>query len=160
MGAYHLRRRDRAIEDPAELRALLRRGRFATLALCRDDEPYVVTLSHGLDEERSCLYFHAALEGQKLDFLRANPRVCATVIEDRGYAAGDCTHKYRSVIVRGRLTIIEEAAEKQHAMEVLIRHHEPDPDPVRLRFLSDARWAEGVVMLRLELEEMTGKVNL
>lgn len=160
MSAYHVRRKERAIEDTAELRAVLKRGRFAVIAMCRGDEPYVVTLNHGFDEDRGCLYYHAALEGQKLDFLRGNPQVCATVIEDRGYVVGDCSHKYRSVVVRGTLAIVEEDGEKAHAMEALIRHQEPDPKPVLDRFLADPKWMAGVVMLRLDIREMTGKANL
>ena len=160
MGAYHLRRKDRAIEDSRELHALLRQGRFAALALCRDGEPYVVTLNHGLDEQRNCLYFHAAPEGQKLDFIRAHPRACATVVEDHGYAPGECSHRYRSVVLRGPLSIVTDEREKRHAMDVLIRHHEPDPDPVRLRFLADPQWTGGVAVLRLDIEEMTGKASL
>ncbi|MCU0612545.1 MAG: pyridoxamine 5'-phosphate oxidase family protein, partial [Candidatus Eisenbacteria bacterium] len=82
---YQVRRKEREIQEPDELRRIVREGRFATLALCREGEPYLVTLSHGYDQIRHCLYFHASPEGQKLDFIRVNPRACATVVEDHGY---------------------------------------------------------------------------
>jgi len=156
---YHVRRKEREIRDEAELRRILRESRFVTLALCRDGEPYVVTLTHGYDQERDCLYFHAALDGQKLDFIRANPQTCATAVEDHGYVVGDCSHKYRSVVLRGSVTMLEEDNEKAHAMAVLIRHHEEQPEPVERRFLSNPTWAAGVAMLRLDIREMTGKGN-
>ena len=70
-----IRRKEKTIEDAAELRAILREAKHVTLAMCRDGEPYLVTVNHGFDPERRCLYFHCAREGKKVDILRANPRV-------------------------------------------------------------------------------------
>ena len=156
---YHVRRTEREIRNEAELHRIVNHSRFVTVALCRDGEPYAVTLSHGYDEEHGCLYFHAAPEGQKLDFIRSNPLTCATVVEDHGYVTGDCSHKYRSVVLRGTMAMVDDEQEKLHAMEVLVRHHEGQPEQVRRRFLSDPAWTGGVVMLRLDVQEMTGKGN-
>jgi nitroimidazol reductase NimA-like FMN-containing flavoprotein (pyridoxamine 5'-phosphate oxidase superfamily) len=57
------------------------------------------------------------------------------------------------------MAIVDDEQEKLHAMEVLVRHHEGQPEQVRRRFLSDPAWTAGVVMLRLDVQEMTGKGN-
>ena len=49
MDRYHMRRQDRQINDETELSEIICRGKFAVLALCRNDEPYIVTLSYGYD---------------------------------------------------------------------------------------------------------------
>jgi len=89
MQKYHLQNRpNREITSAEEIRDILRRGKYVVIALCRDNEPYVVTLSYGYSEKQNCLYFHVATKGLKLDVIRTNPHVCATVIEDGGYVPG------------------------------------------------------------------------
>lgn len=160
MPTYHMRRRDREIVSRQELQSILRRGRYMTLAMCRTGEPYVVTLSYGLSEQENALYFHCTHEGQKLEFLRANSTVCATVVEDLGYKEGECSHSYRSVVVRGRMQVIEDQEGKAHGLRVLLAHQEKDPQGVARRLLpADASYA-GVTVLRLEITDITGKQSL
>jgi uncharacterized protein len=157
---YHLHRADRAIEDRAETDRILSTTKYVSVALCGADlRPHVVVMSHGYDAERGCLYFHAAKAGRKLDLLRENPHVAAMAVEDLGYKVGECSHRYRSVHVEGRLEEVTDPAECLHALEVMIRRLEPDPDPVMSRFLQEFR--NGAVLpaaiLRLSIEERTGK---
>ncbi|MFN2153750.1 MAG: pyridoxamine 5'-phosphate oxidase family protein [Anaerolineae bacterium] len=154
---HHMRRSDRAIGDQDELVALLKRGRYVTLALCRADEPYVVTMSYGYDVEREALYFHCAHEGLKLDFVRANPQACGTVIEDLGYLQGECAHAYRSVVLRGQMHVVSQAEEKVHGMAVLLQHLEDEPEAVRERTLPDEAAYARAAVLRLDIHKMTGK---
>ena len=70
---YHMRKATREIKDAAAIEDILARGKFATLALCRKDEPYVVTMNYGYDRGGRALYFHCAKEGLKTDFVRENP---------------------------------------------------------------------------------------
>jgi nitroimidazol reductase NimA-like FMN-containing flavoprotein (pyridoxamine 5'-phosphate oxidase superfamily) len=83
---YHLiNRPDREITDEEEILRILKNGKYATLSLCKNNEPYIVTLSYGYEEQSNSLYFHCAKKGLKLVFIKNNPRVCATIIEDGGY---------------------------------------------------------------------------
>ena len=99
--AYHMRRKDRKINDENVLYDIVNKGQFAVLALCRKNEPYCVTLSYGFEKARRTLYFHAANTGLKLDILKENPEVCLTIIEDNGYLKTVCSHAYRTVVIRG-----------------------------------------------------------
>lgn len=157
MTPYHLRRKEREIADPAALRDLVSKGRYAAVALCRDGEPYVVTMNYGFDTGREALYFHCALEGLKLDFIRSNPRACATIVHDLGYRDGECDHAYRSVVLRGPISIVDDEAERAHGLGVMIDHQEAEPGPVRERTMPGGRIARPVGLLRLDIEEMTGK---
>jgi nitroimidazol reductase NimA-like FMN-containing flavoprotein (pyridoxamine 5'-phosphate oxidase superfamily) len=154
---YHMRRTERAIAEPEEVAGILRRGRYVTLALCRGDEPYVVTMSYGYDADREALYFHCAHAGLKLAFMEANPQVCGTVVEDLGYIQGECAHAYRSAVLRGELCKVEGAAERVHGMEVLLHHLEEEPEVVRARSLPDEAALDRAAILRLDIREITGK---
>jgi hypothetical protein len=160
MARYHLRRVDREITDPAEVAAVLRNGTFTTIAMCQDGEPYLVTLSYGFDEERGALYFHMSTTGRKLDALAADPRVCATVINDRGYQHGECKHLYDSVVLTGRMSLVTDPDEARHGMQVLIGHLEDDPEDVWERKALDREetWRR-LGVARLDIEEITGKAS-
>jgi len=157
MADYHLRRADRAITDEAELKGLLKTGIYATIAMAKGDEPYLVALNYGYDESGGCLYFHCAPVGQKLDFLAANSRVCATIIEDKGYLPGECEHLFSSLVLRGEMRLVEELAEKKHGLEILLHHLEKDPDPIRARNIENDESYKKVGILRMDIGQMTGK---
>jgi nitroimidazol reductase NimA-like FMN-containing flavoprotein (pyridoxamine 5'-phosphate oxidase superfamily) len=153
---YHLRRPDQEITDPAELQEIIRAGRYMTIALCREGEPYLVTVSYGYDAEARCFYFHCAPEGKKIDYLRANPIAWGQVLEDRGYQAGACDHAFRSVHFRGRAEFVQDLEAKRGALALMIEQLEPNPEPVRQRLLNEQRvCAAGIV--RVQVLEMTGK---
>ena len=157
---YHMRRADRAIEDAAAIDTILAEGRFATIALAREGEPYLVTLSYGFDPVRRAMYFHAAHEGLKHEFMRANPSVCATVVVDGGYRTGECAHEYRSVVIRGTMTEVGDMEESRHGMHVLLGQLESEADGDRLWDLhalgKDTVWGR-LAVLRLDILEISGK---
>jgi general stress protein 26 len=108
MAKYHMNKAEREITDNSQLLEILERGKYATIAMCRDNEPYIVTMSFGYDPARHALYFHSAVKGRKLDIIAANPAVCATVIEDGGYLVNQCSHRYRSVVLDGNMHIVDD----------------------------------------------------
>jgi nitroimidazol reductase NimA-like FMN-containing flavoprotein (pyridoxamine 5'-phosphate oxidase superfamily) len=154
---YHMRRTEREMTDPGQLRGVLQGCKYVSLALCRENEPYIVTMNYGYDEAENALYLHCAQEGLKLEFIAQNPAVCGTAIEDRGYLHGECAHAFRSVVFWGELHAVEELEEKKHAMQVMLDHLENDPDRVREEQLKTDKAYERVVILRLDMHEITGK---
>ena len=157
MPKYHLKRADKEITDEAELKAIITRGKYTTVAVCRKSEPYIVTMNYGYDDQKNALYFHAALEGLKLEFIERNPNVCATIIEDLGYQKGECNHHYRSLIIRGQMSIIESLREKKYALDLMIDQLEESPDEVKKKLLKNDDTYKTVSILRLDIEEITGK---
>lgn len=155
-GRYHLRRTDKALDDKNEITTVLRSTRYVTVAMCRDDLPYLVTLNHGYDPARRCLYFHCARRGKKIDILHANPRVWGMAVLDLGYLDGACDHAYRSVMFGGRVTFLTDAEDKRHALEVMIRQQESDPARVIDEQLTEER-IQSVTIGRIDLETITGK---
>jgi hypothetical protein len=71
----HLRRKEKEITDEAAMKKVLKTTQYVTIAMTRDDQLYLVSLSHGYDEENRCIYFHCANKGKKLDYLEANDLV-------------------------------------------------------------------------------------
>lgn len=158
MAQYHMNKTERELTDPKIFQEVISRGKYVIISMCRENEPYVVTLSYGYDKENSALYFHCALKGLKIDFLKENPRVCATVIEDLGYQFGECEHHYRTVVFWGELFVVDDLDEKKHGFDILLNHLEEDPESFKKRlFKSDDAYRK-VGVLRLDIGEMTGKL--
>jgi nitroimidazol reductase NimA-like FMN-containing flavoprotein (pyridoxamine 5'-phosphate oxidase superfamily) len=157
MEKYHeLRRKEKEIKDPAEMKAILAGAKYVTVAMCRADEPYLVTLSHGYDKKKNAIYFHCAREGKKIEILTANNRVWGQVIVDRGYVDGHCDHLFATVQFRGRVSFIEDEAEKRHALATMIRQLESDPDKV-IGHQVDAASVAKVHIGRIDLDHLSGK---
>jgi nitroimidazol reductase NimA-like FMN-containing flavoprotein (pyridoxamine 5'-phosphate oxidase superfamily) len=157
--AYHLRRTDKALEDPGELERIILGARTITVAMCRNNEPYLVVLNHGFDPSARCLYFHCAAAGKKVDFFTANPRVWGIAVEDLGYRDGACDHAFRSVMFAGTVELLTDDDDKRRALEIMIRQQESEPDRVASEQLTPARVAS-VTVGRIVVESMTGKQAL
>lgn len=156
MDSYHMNRIDRQISEKAEIFEIIDRNSFMTLALCRDNEPYIVTVNYSFDRSSESLYFHCASSGKKVDFLRENPMVFGEILEDRGYIPGQCEYAYRSVHFSGKAEQIEDIEEKRRALELMIEKFEKDAEAKKGEFITDGD-LETVRIYRISIESMTGK---
>jgi len=152
--SFHVRRKDREITDFVALKEVLKSTKYVTVALCMGDEPYLVSLSHGYDEKRNCLYFHCADEGKKLVYLKANNRVWGQAVEDYG-VTDECDYAYKSVHFKGTMSLIDDSSEKQHAMNVLVRQLSETPEK-KLAKIKPEKLAE-TTMGKIEITYMSGK---
>jgi len=160
MSKFHMGKQEREITDNAVKLGILKKAKYMVLALCKENQPYAVSLSYGYDALRNAVYFHCAEEGMKMDFILCNPQVCATVIEDHGYAQDDCTQNYRSLVLWGKLRKVEETDEKKHAFKVMFRHLEGENEAMSARMLNEEDAVVGVGVLRLDIEQIDAKGNL
>jgi nitroimidazol reductase NimA-like FMN-containing flavoprotein (pyridoxamine 5'-phosphate oxidase superfamily) len=154
---YHLRRAEREIKDTGIIEEILRTGKYAIISLCRNNEPYVVTLSYGYDAENKVIYFHSAKNGLKIDFIKSNPEACLTIFKDNGYIQNECAHSYRSVIIRGRMELVENESEKRKGIEIMINQLENNPDIVKSRLDAKKEIYENMQVLKLKISEITAK---
>lgn len=160
MKHYHLHNRpNRELTDKADLDRILKNGQFSVISMCRENEPYIVTLSYGYDSENETLYFHCAKDGLKLDFLKSNKKVCATVIEDGGYISGECGHEYKSVVFWGNMHLVQDLDEKKHGMSILLHHLEDKDSIIKDKILKSEDYYSKMQILRLEIEQIHGKAG-
>ena len=136
--------------------AVLDEAKYVVVALCMDNEPYLVTLSHGYDRARNCIYFHCAKEGKKVDILNAQNTVWGQALVDKGYVQGACDHLYITTQFRGKVTFVETIEEKRHALEVMIYALEDHPEKV-LEAQVNERSVRDVQIGRIDIEFMSGK---
>jgi len=152
--SFHVRRKEREITDSAEMQAILKSTKYVTIALCMNNKPYLVALSHGYDEAKNCLYFHCAPEGKKLVYAQAQNEVWGQAVLDFG-VTDDCDYAYASVHFSGMLFLISDLAEKQHAIQVLVRQISKDPE-TKLSKISTEKLVKTEVG-RIDINYMSGK---
>ena len=152
--SFHLRRRDREITNVAEMKQILRDTQYVTVAMCKNNEPYLVSLSHGFDEARNCIYFHCAAEGKKLEFQKVNGNVWGQAVQEFG-VTDECDYVYSSVHFWGKMHLVIDLIEKQHAIEVLIRQLSTDPEKKIAQVKPEK--LEKTTIGRIDIESMSGK---
>ena len=124
------------------------------LGLSRDGKPYVLPMNYGYVDGK--ILFHCALEGKKLDCLRANPLVCFTVGRQSGkvrrHAEGDpCHTDTDSVICYGRARIIEAVEERKTILNTFNRCFQKDTKEISMED------AAKCCAVEISIEEMTGR---
>ena len=157
---HELRRHDLQITDPAEIDRILLGARYATIALVDGDQPYAVTLSCGYDAGHTRLCFHVAPQGRKLDIIAANPSACVTVVGDLGYKVGECAHPYESVVMFGRMRLLEDPDDVRAAMRALVEQLESPQAEAEIwerNALDTPEALRRFRMLVFEIDELTAK---
>jgi hypothetical protein len=107
------------------------------------------------------IYFHTAREGEKIDDIRRDSRVCFEVDLPIAYVKSDknpckASYLYRSVIIRGKALLIDDQEERRAALNALMKKYQPDGGYGE--YLEEKLRITGVV--RIDIEEMVGKEDL
>ena len=148
-------RRSRQALGADACRDVLARGASGVLALLGDGGwPYAVPLSYAFDGEK--LYFHCAREGHKLDAIRREARASFCVVDRDEVVPEEYTTYFRSVIVFGRVRVLEDEAQMRAAIELLARRYFPQDSAENRRRAIEREWA-GLCMLEMDIEHMSGK---
>lgn len=131
-----MRRKYAEINDVNEIVRILSAtniGRMATIDAL--GYPYIVPVNFVFHE--GCVYFHCALQGEKLDNLARSPKVCFEADVPLAYLEVDftpekdpcCTHQYyHCVIIRGLARVLPDGELKTTALNLLMVKHEGNSD--------------------------------
>jgi nitroimidazol reductase NimA-like FMN-containing flavoprotein (pyridoxamine 5'-phosphate oxidase superfamily) len=151
-----IRRKEKAITDEKIVKKILSKVAYITLALCKDNQPYLVSLSHGYDPNKNCIYFHCASEGKKIDYLKENNVVWGQAIIDKGYIQGSCDHLYATTQFKGKVTFITDFEEKKEALTNMVHKLDNKPDEVIYKQLTQQSITK-ISVGRIDIEYMSGK---
>lgn len=118
-----LRRKDRAISDEEAI-DILSRAEYGVLStVSKNGKPYGVPLSFCIID--NCIYFHSAIEGQKIDNIKQNKSVSFCTVGRTEILPDKFGTKYESVIVSGEVEEVFEL-DKQRGLEGLLHKYSPD----------------------------------
>jgi nitroimidazol reductase NimA-like FMN-containing flavoprotein (pyridoxamine 5'-phosphate oxidase superfamily) len=117
------------ITDEKIISEILSNAQYGTLALCRDNKPYSLPIN--FVELNGEIFFHGAKKGKKMDMIKSNSFASFSVVEDYSLLpsyfstenenACPATHLFKSVIIDGKIELIEEYDEKVNALQGLMQ---------------------------------------
>ena len=158
---HQVRRRDRAVEDDAWIRAMLHRTPIGTLATVHNGQPFINSNIFVYDEEKHCIYMHTARVGRTQANVEQEQAVCFSISEmGRLLPAEEALHfsvEFAGVTVFGAATIIREPEEAGYALQRLLDKYAPHLKPGRdYRPVVDEELARTTVY-RIAIEAWSGK---
>ena len=148
--------RKKQVISKEECIEILKRELRGVLAVNGDDGyPYALPINHFYNEEDGCLYFHSGRVGHKIDAIRRDGKASFCCYARGFIREGDWALNIKSVIVFGRIQIVED---HERAIEISRK--------LSYKFTSDESYIEnevihsGPAVLVFELipEHMTGKI--
>ena len=154
-----VREADRAVYDRDAAYRILDEGFLCHVGFVADGQPFVIPTSYGRKDES--LYIHGSAASRMLRHLKDGVPVCITVtmLDGLVLARSIFNHSmnYRSVVVLGKATLVDDPQEKIEALHALSEHILP------------GRWADSrqpnerelkaTSILRVPIEEFSAKVR-
>jgi nitroimidazol reductase NimA-like FMN-containing flavoprotein (pyridoxamine 5'-phosphate oxidase superfamily) len=156
-----MRQHKKEISDRNVIDNLLRSatvGRLGTSG--RDGYPRVKPLNFVHVDH--AIYFHSAREGEKIDDILRDSRVCFEVDLPIAYVKGRqddpcrASYLYQSVIIYGKADLVHDEPERRKALSELMRKYQPNG---KYGEFLNAKLALTAVV-RIDIETMTGKEDL
>ena len=140
-------------EECAEVLRTEVRGVLSVLG--DDGYPYGMPLNHYYNEEDGCLYFHSGKKGHKIDAMVREPKASFCVY-DRGYRReGEWALNIRSVIVFGKIEMVEDKETIYEIARKLSRRFTDDEEYIEREIQKSG---PRTLMFRLRPEHIRGKL--
>lgn len=141
-----------------EIDTLMEKGMTGTLATVDPNgAPYCVPVHFVYLD--GAVYFHGLPAGQKLDNLKAYPRVCFTIYEMKGLLFDpnekpcDTNTSYVSAVIRGSALVIEETEEKRKVLSAVVKKYTPQFSEKEI----PENMVKNTAVVKITIEEITGK---
>lgn len=134
---------------------LLTRETRGVLSVNGDDGyPYAMPMNHFYNHEDGCIYFHCGKSGHRLDSIRRSDKVSLCVYEQGSRDVGDWAFSVRSVIVFGRICIIDDLPEIIRITRSLCYKFTQDEQYIEKEIKGSAK---ATLLLKLTPEHICGK---
>jgi hypothetical protein len=155
-----VREPQRAVYDREAVNHILDEALFCHVGFVADRQPFVIPMSYGRDGD--ALYIHGSAASRMLRNLDQGVPVCITVtlVDGLVLARSVFNHSmnYRSVVILGTATLVDDPAEKLAALRAISEHILPNrwddsrqPNEKELKVTS---------VLRLPITEFSAKVRV
>jgi nitroimidazol reductase NimA-like FMN-containing flavoprotein (pyridoxamine 5'-phosphate oxidase superfamily) len=152
-----VRRSEREIKRISELEDIIRKADVCRIAIANNDMPYIVTMNFGYEGgDQSCLYFHCAVNGKKIEMLKQNNLVCFEMDINhelyKGKKGCDWGMRYRSVLGYGHISFVNDKELKKRGLDCIMAHYGGEA----YHEYNESVF-ERTTIMRLDIKEITGK---
>lgn len=150
-----VRRKDREIVKD-EAYNLLKNSEYAILATINEDNtPYCIPFSPVV--EGDFIYFHGALEGQKVENIKRSSNVCVTCVGNTRLVPENFTTEYESAVAHGVCEIVEDSEEKIFALRKICEKFAKSNMENFDKAIKASLHRTGV--FKIEIKSLTGKAK-
>jgi len=150
-----MRRKDRQLTQE-EAWAILKEQDYGILAVTGDEGwPYAVPMNYFVQD--GALYLHCAQEGHKLDAIAKDDRVCFTVVAQHDLIPSQITTVYKSVVVFGHASLVEEDQERLALLASLIDILGDVTTEIKAKYIQSKQAKTALV--RIDPVHITAKAN-
>ena len=149
-----LRRKNKALKE-AECLKILKTERRGVLSVNGDEGyPYGMPMNHFYNEEDGCIYFHSGRGGHRNDSVLKNEKASFCVFDKGSETENDWALTFRSVIVFGKIEIIDDKSIVSDISRKLCYKFTNDE-----KYISEEieRFAAATILLKLTPLHITGK---
>lgn len=137
-----------------ECSLILKSEKRGVLAVNGDDGyPYALPINYYYDEVNNKIYFHSGKTGHKLDAIKKSDKVSFCVCDKGYHKDGHWSLNIKSVIVFGRIHIVEEWSDG--LMVEFCKKFTNDTDYIMSEI---DKFKNSTAVMCLEIEHMTGKL--
>jgi uncharacterized protein len=148
-----LRRAEKEIASQQEILEVIQKAVVCHLAFMDGDEPYIVPMNFGYQD--NSIYLHSAAEGRKIDLLKKNKKVGFELEIDVETVAGSIpcnwSMKYRSITGWGKAEILEGNKAKILGLNIIASHYTLG----KLDFPEEN--LDKITVIRVGIEKLSGK---
>ena len=149
-----LRRKDRGIPFE-QAKAILEMGEYGVLSTVnRNGKPYGVPLNYSMID--NSIYFHCAVEGQKIDNVIHNKFVSFCVVGKTEILPDQFGTKYQSVIVSGETAEVFND-DKQAALEGLLKKYSSEFLEKGMKYIEGFK--DKTRVFKITVKRITGKAR-
>lgn len=150
-----MRRIKQQISDDECREVLISEPRGVLSVIGDDGYPYGIPMDHWYSESDGKLFFHCAKEGHKLDAIRACDKVSYCVMDKGYHKEGEWALNIRSVIVFGRIRVVDDEGKRIEIGTNLCRKFTDDESYIEHEVKNALPRA---LCLELTPEHITGKL--
>ena len=150
-----LTRKKQQLSPEACVELLKTETRGVLSVLGENGYPYGAPMNHYYCEEDGCIYFHCGRKGHRLDALRECDQVSFCVYDEGYRREGEWALNVRSVVVFGRVEIIDDPAEVIRLVTPLCHKFTHDETYIQEEI---TRFAKATLLLKLTPEHICGKL--
>lgn len=148
-----MRRKDREMDEKFAYE-VIDKAPYVTMSMIdKCGMPYCIPISVVRDNEK--LYFHCAMEGEKLENLLNNNSVCISAVSKMKPVDGKFTIEFESAVAKGKAVEVENRDEKIHALKLVCERFTPN----NMADFHNAieRSFERTKVMRIDVNSITGK---
>ena len=150
-----LQRKKQKLSDDEAVEILKNQVRGVLAVLGDREYPYAMPVNYWYNESNGKIYFHTGKFGHRTDSLKKHNKVSFCVYDEGFRREGEWALNIKSVIVFGKISMLEDEETIKHIMEPFGRKFTQDDEYIKNEIES---FTKNTLLLELSIENMCGKI--